>query len=176
MRPRKRSGASPIPRIPFTYRDYGEPTSGLEPLTCSLRVIHRALHGYAESRKSCISRRLSLLWVAACCTVLRSRWCQGGVSTPLSTDNFEAAPTMEGEVARIGENALPVRERLPFVSLVRSLRLPDGKFLLRRVDTLAESSGSPSRIWYTERSPSGTILRQALLGWRRLWRVGRPPR
>ena len=58
----------------------GEPTSGLEPLSCSLRVITQALQGFAQECKSRISRRLSLLRVAACCTVLRSRWYQSGIN------------------------------------------------------------------------------------------------
>jgi hypothetical protein len=56
-----------------------EPTSGLEPLYCSLRVIGQALQGFARGCKSRISKRLSLLQVAACCTVLRPRCCQSGV-------------------------------------------------------------------------------------------------
>ena len=47
---------------------------------CSLRVIHRALQRFARSCKSRINRRLSLLGVAACCTVLRSRWHQIGIN------------------------------------------------------------------------------------------------
>ena len=47
---------------------------------CSLRVIGPVLLGFAEGCKSRISKRLSLLRVAACCTVLRSRWCQSGVN------------------------------------------------------------------------------------------------
>jgi hypothetical protein len=62
---------------------FREPTSGLEPLTCSLRVITQALQGCAGGCKSRISRRLSLLRVAACCTVLRSRWYQSGINFPL---------------------------------------------------------------------------------------------
>src|SRR5918992_4547468 len=54
-----------------------DPTSGLEPLSCSLRVIHQALQRFAEACKSRISRCLSLLRVAGCCTVLRSQWYQG---------------------------------------------------------------------------------------------------
>jgi hypothetical protein len=38
-----------------------EPTSGLEPLTCSLRVISQALQALAEVCKSRISKRFSLL-------------------------------------------------------------------------------------------------------------------
>ena len=57
----------------------GEPTSGLEPLTCSLRVIGQALLGVAEGCKSRIFRRPSLLRIAVRCTVLRSRWCQEAV-------------------------------------------------------------------------------------------------
>jgi hypothetical protein len=43
---------------------------------CSLRVITQALQGCAGVCKSRIPRRLSLLRVAGCCTVLRSRWYQ----------------------------------------------------------------------------------------------------
>src|SRR5215216_3922285 len=57
----------------------GEPTSGLEPLTCSLRVIIQALQGLADDCKSRISKPLSLLCLALCCTVLRSRWYQSGI-------------------------------------------------------------------------------------------------
>jgi hypothetical protein len=56
-----------------------EPTSGLEPLTCSLRVIHQALQGLAQGCKSRISKGFSCPWLALCCTVMRSRWCQSGV-------------------------------------------------------------------------------------------------
>jgi hypothetical protein len=44
-----------------------------------LRVIIHALQGFAQPCKSRISKRLSLLRVASCCTVLRSRWCQKSV-------------------------------------------------------------------------------------------------
>jgi len=59
----------------------GEPTSGLEPLTCSLRVISHVLQGFAEACKSRISKRLSVLRIAACCTALRSRWYQSGINS-----------------------------------------------------------------------------------------------
>src|SRR5215217_7746661 len=42
----------------------------------SLRVITQALQGLAQECKSRISKRLSVLGVAECCTVLRSRWYQ----------------------------------------------------------------------------------------------------
>ena len=59
--------------------EYEEPTSGLEPLTCSLRVISQVLQGFARACKSPISKRLSFLCLALCCTVLRSRWYQSGI-------------------------------------------------------------------------------------------------
>jgi hypothetical protein len=62
------------------YADSTEPTSGLEPLTCSLRVIIQALQRVAEACKCGIFKRLSFLRHALCCTVLRSRWCQSGIS------------------------------------------------------------------------------------------------
>jgi hypothetical protein len=46
----------------------------------SLRVIIPMVLGLAGVCKSRILRRLSLLRLAVCCTVLRSRWCQSGVS------------------------------------------------------------------------------------------------
>jgi hypothetical protein len=70
-----------------TYRSIYEenkgPTSGLEPPTCSLRVITQALQGLAQECKSRISKPDSLLLFAACCTVLRSRWYQSGVNSVL---------------------------------------------------------------------------------------------
>jgi hypothetical protein len=56
-----------------------EPTSGLEPLTCSLRVIGHALQEVAQPRRYRISKGFSLPRLAVCCTVLRSRWYQSGV-------------------------------------------------------------------------------------------------
>jgi hypothetical protein len=46
----------------------------------SLRVIGHTLQGCAEVCKLRISKGLSLLRLALCCTVLRSRWCQSGVN------------------------------------------------------------------------------------------------
>jgi hypothetical protein len=71
------------PRSPCKSSQKREPTSGLEPLTCSLRVIIHALQGVAHSCESRISKPLSLLRFARCCTVLRSRWCQSGVNIVL---------------------------------------------------------------------------------------------
>ena len=59
----------------------------------SLRVIHQALQGFARGCKSRISRRLSLLGVAACCTVLRSRWYQSGINPTLVS---AALPSVTG--------------------------------------------------------------------------------
>jgi hypothetical protein len=66
--------------FPANLYKRGEPTSGLEPLTCSLRVIGQPLQGLAQGCKYRIPKRLSFLCLALCCTVLRSRWCQSGVS------------------------------------------------------------------------------------------------
>jgi hypothetical protein len=59
-----------------------EPTSGLEPLTCSQRVIIQALQGFADGCKTRIPRPISCLRFALCCTVLRSRWYQNGIKRP----------------------------------------------------------------------------------------------
>jgi hypothetical protein len=57
----------------------GEPTSGLEPLTCSLRVITQPLQGCAGGCKYPLSKGFPLLRLAESCTVLRSQWCQSGI-------------------------------------------------------------------------------------------------
>jgi hypothetical protein len=69
------------------YRDISrEPTSGLEPLTCSLRVIGHTLQGFAGGCKCRMFRGVSFPCLAECCTVLRSRWYQSGINiTLLST-------------------------------------------------------------------------------------------
>jgi hypothetical protein len=72
-----------LPDLRFTCKSQQneEPTSGLEPLTCSLRVITQALQGCAGDCKSRISKLVSFLRIAPCCTVLRSRWYQCGIKT-----------------------------------------------------------------------------------------------
>src|SRR5215203_2049237 len=49
-----------------------------------LRVMHQALQGCAGGCKCRIFRGVSLLCLAPCCTVLRSRWCQSGVNTGIA--------------------------------------------------------------------------------------------
>jgi hypothetical protein len=62
-----------------------EPTSGLKPRTCSLRVIFHALQGFAQTCKCRISKGISFLYLAACCNVWRSRWYQSGINiTPVT--------------------------------------------------------------------------------------------
>jgi hypothetical protein len=62
-----------------------EPTSGLGPLSCSLRVITQALQGVAGGCKCRIFRGVSFLRLAECCTVLRSRWYQSGINIMLAS-------------------------------------------------------------------------------------------
>jgi hypothetical protein len=64
---------------PANPHRFKESTSGLEPLSCSLRVIGQALQGFARSCKCRLFRGVSFLRLAACCTVLRSRWYQSGI-------------------------------------------------------------------------------------------------
>src|SRR5215210_3520885 len=81
MSPRSVSEDSFTSSIALIYAESREPTSGLEPLTCSLRVITQALQRYAGGCKFCISRGVSFPCLAACCTVLRSQWYQSGIRT-----------------------------------------------------------------------------------------------
>jgi len=61
------------------------PTCGLKnrlPLL-QLRVIIQALLGFARVCKSRIDKPVSFLYLAVCCTVLRSRWYQSGINIAL---------------------------------------------------------------------------------------------
>src|SRR5918993_3111985 len=63
-----------------------------------LRVIHQALQGYARGCKCRIFRRLSLLRVAACCTVLRSRWYQSGIKRGTPSVGSATADSMNAMI------------------------------------------------------------------------------
>jgi hypothetical protein len=72
-----------------TFRAFGlsiliseVPTSKLEPLTSSHSSDNSCVAGVCTVCKSRISKPLSLLCLAVRCTVLRSRWCQSGVTSP----------------------------------------------------------------------------------------------
>jgi hypothetical protein len=56
----------------------------------SLREIGRALQGCAQGCKCRIFKPTSLLCLARCCTVLRSRWCQSGINRSLVTPQPES--------------------------------------------------------------------------------------
>ena len=71
--------------ITLPMRNKREPTSGLEALSCSLRVIGQALQRCAGGCKCLIFRGVSFPCLAQCCTVLRSRWYQSGIRT---SDNY----------------------------------------------------------------------------------------
>src|SRR5215218_3465300 len=95
--------------LPAKPKKNEEPTSGLEPLTCSLRVIHHVLQGVAQMCKFRISRPVSLLCLALCCTVLRSRWCQSGIRCTFSP---EFANSKKG-ISRLPLPPPQVRRRRP---------------------------------------------------------------
>src|SRR5215208_3625364 len=67
-----------------------KPTSGLEPPTCSLRVIGHVLQGLAQECKSRIPKPVSLLRFAPCCTVLRSRWYQSGINRGIASSQYRS--------------------------------------------------------------------------------------
>jgi hypothetical protein len=68
-----------------------------------LRVCGHALQELAEGCKTRIPRRLSLLQVAASCTVLRSRWYQSGV-------NIILVYAFDGGLSRAGSTPFPARQ------------------------------------------------------------------
>jgi hypothetical protein len=55
-------------------------SSTLGLLARSLRVIGQALQGCAQGCKTRIPKGVCFLCLAPCCTVLRSRWYQSGIS------------------------------------------------------------------------------------------------
>ena len=94
---------------------------------CSLRVITQALQGWAGGCKSRIFRRHSLLWVAGCCTVLRSRWYQGGIDFILIFAGHHRSPA-PSQIQSVEERepALPSIQRFdeaPVPSLVTTCTL-----------------------------------------------------
>jgi len=72
-------GTYSIRSIRPTYRKIREPTSGLEPLYGSLRVIINVLQGFAQGCNTRISKGVSFPCLAPRCTILRSRWYQSGI-------------------------------------------------------------------------------------------------
>src|SRR5918999_4162215 len=77
--------------LPANSHKSREPTSGLEPLTCSLRVITQALQGCAGDCECRICRGDFFLRLAECCTVLRTLWCQSGVNAIRKSSRHHAA-------------------------------------------------------------------------------------
>ena len=69
----------------LTYAERREPTSGLEPLTCSLRVSHQALLAFAQGCRFPIPKSIFLPRLALRCAVLRPRWYHGGIRSWLIT-------------------------------------------------------------------------------------------
>jgi len=85
-------GSLLFPRFTCKSTEIREPTSGLEPLSCSLRVIGQALQGCAGDCKCRIFRGVSFPCLAACCTVLRSRWYQSGINITLVATSDKKFP------------------------------------------------------------------------------------
>src|SRR5215204_111497 len=64
----------------------------------SLRVITQALQGCAGDCRCRISRGVSFPCLAACCTVLRSRWYQNGIRSPeIARFRFYCEPDVRQE-------------------------------------------------------------------------------
>jgi hypothetical protein len=106
-------------------RENKEPTSGLEPLTCSLRVIGHVLQGCAGACNTRIDKRRSLLLLAVSCTVLRSRWYQSGINITLVSTSHCRPPLVL------------VRHR---ASLVEGVSSEVRKYLVSRRDPMPEWS------------------------------------
>ena len=85
-----------------------------------LRVIIQALQGFAGDCKCRIFRGISFACLAACCTVLRSRWCQSGVRT---SDSYSptAGPMASPRDRRSHNPPTPVSRAFP------ALQIADGR-------------------------------------------------
>src|SRR5215212_10480484 len=95
-----------------------EPTSGLEPLTPAHYEGSVTCYGACTRMLSRISKPFALLWLAQCCTVLRSWWCQ-----KVTDDQGEEVP----KGAR-----LPVRRFLCRPDAARLEGLPNRRSKVRR--------------------------------------------
>jgi hypothetical protein len=76
------------------------PGSGL----LQLRVISQVLQAIARVCKSRISKRFPFPWLAACCTVLRSRWCQSGVKLPVSEHCIQPPASLRSSRSRLASS------------------------------------------------------------------------
>ncbi len=122
----------------FSHSEYwaylcgkGEPTSGLEPLACSLRVSHQALLEFAWACKFRVSKPISFLCL---CPALHrialpvvSEWCQsrpsfGLYGTPMRLRTRRRAACLADRVAAY--DARPVIEQSDTDMLLLAARCP----------------------------------------------------
>ena len=71
---------------------------------CSLRVIIQALQRVAGVCKSRIFRGIFFPWLAPCCTVLRSRWCQSGVKLLVSEHCIQPPASLRSSRSRLASS------------------------------------------------------------------------
>jgi hypothetical protein len=116
----RRQGHRSLRAFGLSMRKTREPTSGLEPLTCSLQVIGHALQGVAQACKCRIFRGISFPCLAESCTVLRSRWYQSGINRGIAPSHscssayaFEVRP----EPRRVHQHTANPRPLLPLEAL-----------------------------------------------------------
>jgi hypothetical protein len=106
--------------VPGFYLQIGpkrEPTSGLEPLTCSLRVIGHVLQGVAGDCKCRIFGGVSFPYLAECCTVLRSRRYHSGVTNTLSSTFDFVQPTQSTGYRTTQSTSPPLTLAFSYASL-----------------------------------------------------------
>ena len=105
---------------------------------CSLRVIGHVLQGVAQACKCRISKLLSLLWVAACCTVLRSRWYQCGIRRTGKFDLRHQSTEFTMPAQRISATPMslsPVLTVMEVRTIPDSVAWPSGPKLLIKTET-----------------------------------------
>jgi hypothetical protein len=158
--PTRTSGASYFHEI---CRENEEPTSGLEPLYCSLRVMPQALQALAQGCKPRISKPIPLPSLARRCTVLHSRWCQSGVNIILIFAGHPRPP-VASQIQSVAEGG----PGLPPIRRFDEAPVPLGRHGVRLV--VSSSTSTSSRLTCSSTvQVSSTIqvaLRLLACGWR----------
>src|SRR5215204_5440117 len=89
--PTRVPGASSVKSLLFIYEHKETRRADLRTADLLITSDHSGVAGVCRGLQCRISRRLSLLRVAACCTVLRSRWYQSGIRTS-DSDSLTSGP------------------------------------------------------------------------------------
>ena len=145
-------------------------------LLLQLRVITQALQGLAQECKSRISKPFALLWLALCCTVLRSRWCQSGINiASYSSDTVVHGSQAGSTCGRRRACAVEIRPfHEAFGHFIHVDLLAAYVFLDRPGVLYHPSRVAPSRLWVAVRECSLRVGITSRPQWVQLGRSRKP--